>query len=449
MKLFKFGIAAFMLAIGLGTTAAEYQPAPLKFKGKEIFLLGDWDSHTGRETYSVHPLVKNAGMNCVVLGYSMSDRKRHEEDLKLLKWFNRNHPDIAIIIDLDRKFILKTVGERFSVPVPAEELAERRAIFKSDLEELSKLENVLGYTIDELENSLSSSYPEWKKTQKNIGDSIDIGITRYMETAIGWVVEDIKKYHPTAYFMPLQAWWTTYGESDKLFDVLIANEYPVTADNSLEGTFYTVAYDSQLAAAAVKKLNKQCFIYCPPGFDDLKSGAWKDRPSYSIDEIRYTWFTPITFGAQGAVGWRLRRCSEQFAQKTITPVMSEIHALLPWIMGERIDDKVTCNRNDMIDYKVPKRSRMTTEDNGEFNIRSVKAISYIVRRNPTDGSILLLVANNSNKNEMVQFSFSDLPVKTGTDALSGQTITVEKRTKVTFKPYGIKAFVLQDYTRQN
>ncbi len=435
---------------GVGRAAevqTEFQP--LEFRGKPFFLLGNWDARMEKNIRAVHPFLKAAGMNSVMLGIDFNDEKQYAEDLAVIRWFRDNQPEVAVIIDLQLSFILKEIGSKKLVPVPAAELPARREKFARTLQELRGYGNVLGYSIDELENRLHCTLDEWRKTAKLDQEAMDTALARYMEVAVQWVTAEIKTTHPEALFMPVQAWWTTYDQSDKLYDVLIANEYPVAGDQNQKQTYYTVAYDAQLAAAATRKYHKRCFVYCPPGFNVLASGAWKDAREYTREELRYLWFMPISSGAMGIMGWRQRRATPEFSENILFPVMNEIKALTPWFLGKQLDRAVRCSRDgDVTEYKVRKRSRMTDDEDDEFYIRPVKTITWIARRNPADGSVLLLVCNNSYQPEQVFFTFSEpIDAAYALELFSNQTIGLGGRFKVELKPYDVKAFMLPDAGR--
>jgi hypothetical protein len=448
----KIWLVILLLTGGAGVVwaAAEQEEfKPLEFRGKPFFMIGNWDARMEKNVRAVHPFLKAAGMNSVMLSINFNDEKQYAEDLSVIRWFRDNQSDVAVIIDLQLPFVLKEIGSKKWVPVPAEELPARREKFARTLQELRSYGNVLGYSIDELENRLHGTLGEWRKTVNPDQEEMDTALARYMEVAVQWVTAEIKTAHPEALFMPVQAWWTTYDKSDKLYDVLIANEYPVTGDQKQKQTYYTVAYDAQQAAAATRKYHKRCFAYCPPGFNVLATGAWKDAREYTREEIRYLWFTPISFGAMGIMGWRQRRATPEFSENVLFPVMNEIKALTPWLLGEHLDRAVGCSRDsDITEYKVRKRSRMTDNEDNEFNIRPVKTITWIARRNPTDGSVLLLVCNNSYQPEQFFFTFSK-PVNAtyALELFSNQAIDLGGRFKVELKPYDVKAFILPDAGR--
>lgn len=422
---------------------------PLMFKGKPFFLLSDWDSRRERNHKAVHVFLKGAGMNTFMAGVNFLDDKQYAKDMSTIRWFRDNHPDLAVIVDLPINFVLKTTDKpKHFVAVPPELLKARREKFIATLKELRTYGNVLGYSIDELENRLYNTLGEWKKTQKLPKSEMDVALTRYMEFAIGWVTEDIKKYHPESIYIPVQAWWTTYDQSDKLYDVLIANDYPVPGDQTKKPTFYTVANDAQKAAAATRKFGKRCFVYCPPGYNIL-GGRWKARP-HTRDELRYLWFTPISSGAMGIIGWRFRRTTEDFAMNTVIPIINEIKSLEPWLLGPSAEHQVKCNRtHHKTEYKILKRSRMTEKEDNEYTYRTLNTITWIARRNPTDGSMMLLACNNNNKPEECFFVFSkDINATYCVDVYNGNQIKIGGRFKVKFKPYDVKVFIFPAADRQ-
>ena len=447
-----------LAVLAAGLTAGANDPAqppviadtscfkPLTYRGKPFFLLGNWDSRNENNYNALDIFLRGAGMNTFFIGVNLQDEKTYRENLDTFRWFRDNHPEIAIVIELQMPFVTKEVAFKTGAAVPPEEIPAREAKLVEFLKEVRSYGNILGYTLDELENRLFKTLDDYRKAKGIAASPGDEDLARYMEEGTAWVRDAIKKHHPEAVFMPVQAWWTTYDQSDKLFDVLIANEYPVV--DKPDDYFY-VAYDAQKAAWASKKFGKQCFLYTPPGFNVL-GGRWAGR-NYTREEIRYFWFTPISSGAMGIMGWRQRRTTPDFARNVIYPVMNEISSLTPWLLGENCDKNVFCNRTeDFTEHKIRRRSKMVENEEDNFIIRKVRTISWIMRRNPADGSWLLLACNNSNTEQECFFVF-DKTIKTpyALDIYSHKTTGgVVGRFKVNFKPYEVKAYLLPDAERQ-
>ena len=463
MKKFLLGsalLAASVMPFAADAAAAKANPKakppviadtscfkPLTFKGKPFFVLGNWDSRSERNYNAVNTFMRGAGMNTFIIGINLQDEKTYQENLATFRWFRDNQPDIAIIIELQVPFVTKEVGKKKYSAVPPEEIPAREAKLIEALKELRSYGNVLGYTIDELENRLYHTIDDYRKAKGIASSPGDEDLAKYMVEATEWIRKAIKKYHPEALYMPVQAWWTTYDQAEELFDVLMADDYPVVG--KLENYFY-VGYDAQKAAWATKKFNKRCFIYIPPGFNVL-GGRWKGR-NYTRDEIRYFWMSPITHGAMGIMGWRQRRTTPEFSMNVIFPVMNEIKSMVPWLLGENFDKFVTCNRtSDFIEHKILRRSKLVEKEDNDYIYRYVRPISWIMRRNPTDGSFLLLACNNSNTEQKCFFLFDKkaINVKYGLDLYTQVTNGgVRGRFQLTFKPYEVKAFLMPDDSRQ-
>ena len=421
---------------------------PLQFKGKPFFVLGNWDARNETNFCALNPFLHGAGMNAFVMHVNCLDDTVHRRDLAACRWFRDNHPDIAIIVKLHAQFILKEVEPKKYKELSQDEIAARRDKFLDTLKELKSYGNILGYTLDELENKLNPTLPEWRRANadrvKDLTDAEALAV--YMEDATLWVRKAIKEAHPEALYMPVQAWWTTYDKSSQLYDVLMPNEYPVAGKT--EEYFY-VAKDAQKAALATKKFNKPCFIYCPPGFNVL-GRRWKSR-NFTREEIRYFWFTPISSGAMGIMGWRQKRTDPQFAAEVIYPVMNEVSSLVPWFLGDNCDKNVSCDRaGDFTLHKVRKVSRMVDKEDEDYIPRYVRTVSWILRRNPADGSWLLLACNNTNSEQECSFTF-DKEVAT-TYALDIYTFKTHQNPnrglRVKFKPYDVKVFLMPDAARQ-
>ena len=463
MKKFMLGTA--LLAASLMPFAADAAPAqksakekppviqdtscfkPLTFRGKPFFVLGNWDSRTERNYNALDPFLQGAGMNTFIIGIDLQNEKTYQENLATFRWFRDNHPEIAIIIELQVPFVTKDLGNKKYSAVPANEIPAREAKLIEALKELRSYGNILGYTIDELENRLYHTVDDYRKAKGISSTPGDTDLAAYMADATKWIRDAIKKHHPEALYMPVQAWWTTYDQHSELFDVLMADEYPAV---SKPEEFFYVGYDAQKAAWASKKFNKRCFIYIPPGFNVL-GGRWAGR-NYTRAEMRYFWFSPISSGAMGIMGWRHRRTTPDFTQNVLYPVMNEVKSMVPWFLGENYDKYVFCNRTgDFIEHKILRRSKMVENEEDNYTYRYVRPISWIMRRNPADGSFLLLACNNSNVEQECYFVLDRKFINvTYALELFSQTTTggVIGRFKVKLKPYEVKAYMLPDAARQ-
>jgi len=144
------------------------------------------------------------------------------------------------------------------------------------------------------------------------------------------------------------------------------------------------------------------------------------------------------------MGWRMFRCSDQFAKTIILPVINEISALTPWFLGERMDKQIKCSNEGWTEYKVRRRSRMMGSEDEEFDIRKVKTITYILRRNPADQSILMLAANNSSREESALFTLKDLSCNYALDLSNGQRMGFKGNIRVKFAPFSVRAYLISD-----
>ena len=294
----------FLLTVALcRVDAAESPIKPLKFKGNDFFMIGNWD-FAWRGHPEVHPLMLQAGLNSGYVYVPMTDPAKFETAFARIKELAENYPELAVIVDLELGFVLKKTGDSHGM-YTGEELEQRKQEFHRYISRLATLDNIIGYSLDEPENRITGTYQEWKRRNLPADTSFDQGIALYTAELFKWFKDEINRTHPQAYFMPVIAWWTVYDKSDKLYDVLIANQYPTTGSTPLTDEFHEVAYDARLGAEAVRKLNKASFIYCPPGFNILDAGRWKGMPGYTLEEIRYCWLAPVSMGAMGVMGWRI------------------------------------------------------------------------------------------------------------------------------------------------
>lgn len=87
---------------------------------------------------------------------------------------------------------------------------------------------------------------------------------------------------------------------------------------------------------------------------------------------------------------------------------------------------------------------MMGQEDEEFDIRKVKTITYILRRNPADQSILLLAANNSSQEETALFTFEDLPCNYALDLSNGQRMGFSGNIRVKFAPFSVRAYLISD-----
>ena len=80
---------------------------PLTYRGKPFFLLGNWDSRNENTFNALDLFLRGAGMNTFIIGVNLQDEKTYRENLDTFRWFRDNHPEIAIIIELQMPFVTK------------------------------------------------------------------------------------------------------------------------------------------------------------------------------------------------------------------------------------------------------------------------------------------------------------------------------------------------------
>jgi hypothetical protein len=359
-----------------------------------------------------------------------------EKEYRLLDTLESKYPQTAVIIKLDKKLLFGKDGKG---PIPKEQFRQRLLKLREMLKKTSKYKNVLGYTVDEPENKLYKQYQKWKIRR-------DEGLAEWMTEQLKWVPEEIHKTHPNAYFMPLLAWWTTYKKSGEIYDVLMPAHYPETNMQIEKSRLHEVAYDARLAAEAVRANKKYSMIYVPPMFNRI-FGKWAKMPEYKFNELRYTVYSPITLGAMGIVGWRLKRCSPQFAREKIFPLLKELHGLVPWLLGEPCSDKVSSTNKENSILITRKRVKMKGKEDAEFVRKTAApACTYILRYNPKAKSYLLLAVNNQPGNMNTSFDLDKAGINDGMvkNIFSSKSAKINKgKMNLSFAPFEVKGFILK------
>ena len=118
---------------------------PLTFRGKPFFMLGNWDSRSERNYKAIDPFLQGAGMNTFIIGLNLEDEKTYQENMSLFRWFRDNHPEIAIIIELQVTFVYKQTGNKVFTAVPPAEIPARQEKLIAAVKELRTYGNILGF----------------------------------------------------------------------------------------------------------------------------------------------------------------------------------------------------------------------------------------------------------------------------------------------------------------
>ena len=396
---------------------------PVIFKGKPFFPLGCFDGYgIPRTEFGLDPGLLAAGANTIMIGdlglpgHIWYEKYRQPVLFRRLEYAATapEYRDLAFIVGIDGILAVDgTESEKQGLggdnkPLTPEKIAERSKFLAEDLRRLAKYPNILGYTFDEPENLM---WPYFKKHRaEEWAKHREAPLAQLIIDCTAWVRELIRKEHPGAKFMPIIAWWTSYRHMADFYDVNMPNEYPSAKLGAPEfdGDFYTVSYDAAMAVAAAREHGGgRTVVYMPGMFqhEAMKSG----KRNLTLREERYCCFAPITRGAMGIFGWRLLRCDADYRDNVIYPVISELAALKDYFLGEWYDELVSSDHDaTTVDYlrKFKEFSRMMEgEKDGEVKETkfAVPDVSYCLRRNPADGTYLLLAVNNRKEPVTVTF----------------------------------------------
>lgn len=409
--------------------------APLIYQGRPIFVLGTFDMPREEDLAEW----KEAGGNAAIVGAfreNQSAEERRQELERLAQWGADN--DAAMIYYPLINFFSKD-GEQ-AIPTLPEELPAKKALLEELLSVTAEHPNTLGYwTFDEIENHLYKAYKDWNEKK-------DRGLAQWIAETMKWTYETIKDRDPDSYVMPTIAWWTTYEGLAPLYDVNVPNTYGCGPDEPhLGGKMYTIVYDAVKAADAIRASGRTSFIFMPRSYDILEGS----RPA-SVLEQRYCFFAPITQGSMGLLPWRLGRCSMDYRRAVIYPCMREVKRLIPWLLGEWHDEKVTSNHDTATaDYlkEFPERIKLLP---GEEDAPMVKAevdavpdCSYCLRRRP-DNSYLLLACSNRKEPLEITFTLKDIPglPASARDMINWHDVPIVNGTITeTFEPFAVRAYV--------
>ena len=445
---------------------------PVMFKGKPFFPLGAYDMFKVGESGKFGSLderfVEAGGNFCdfgavylppeytAVAGYKKAYQTHGQPTIFAALDKMKNDPrfkDIALLIGLSGNVMLDDSETQifgmhgYLKPATGEKLALRKKVLAEAAAKLASYPNVIGYTMDEPENTVWKYYD--KTYKKDWEKRKDKGLCEYMISWLNWTQEVIKKNHPGAQMMPIIAWSPSYEYTSEMYDVLIGNSYPhkLEGKKEFEPDLYRVNYDAAQQVAAVRAAGKgKSVIFMPPMYD-LRKG----HIGYTVKEQLYVMFAPITRGVMGIHGWRLQRCTDQYRKFVIYPAMKEVHKLKEYFLGEWYDELVTSDRDTAsVDYLKMFKNRVRevseTEDGVMVEVKdAVPDVSYCLRKHP-DGSYLLLAVNNMRTPVTANFNLNLPKLPRFMIDNINQSCKVwikDKKAQVQFEPFEVHAFILR------
>lgn len=411
---------------------------PLIFQGRPFFPLGTFDRPRAEDLAEW----LEAGGNTVIVSAfrdTAPPEERQADVRRLAQWGEDNGVAMAYFPQIN---FYSRDGDQ-TIPTRPEEIPPKVELINEMLAITAPHPNTLGYwTFDEPENHLYRAYRDWE-------DRGDQGLAEWIADTMAWTYDAFKAGDPDRYVMPTIAWWTTYEDLAPLYDVNVPNEYPCrVGDGHLQGNLYTVNFDAVRAADAVRSTGRHSFVYMPPCFDIIMA-PWR---AASLAELRYCYLAPVTRGAMGVLSWRLGRSSPAYRQAVVYPVMREVKRLIPWLLGEWHDEKVTSNRDTATaEYltEFPERIMLLP---GEEDAPMVQAeedavpdCSHCLRRRP-DNTYLLLAVNNRREPLDVTFTIHDIPglPETTREMLNWYELPMEDGTITqTLEPFGVRAYLIE------
>ncbi len=299
--------------------------------------------------------------------------------------------------------------------------ARDESILRPYIETTSKAPNLIGYyTFDEPENHYWASHKD-KYADMSAG-------SKFVAAEVQWIYDLIHKYdtNPDHYVMPCIASWDHYGVLSGGYDVNMPNQYCLGPDTpDFQGDMYTVLHDARLAAKAVREYGRHSFVYTPQACDKL---AGSRRPT--VAEHRYMTYAPLTAGAMGIVYWTQWRSHDETMEELILPEMKLLSGLSQYFLGEWQDSSVTSTGD------VTSCEYLT-----KYNLPDC---AYCVRKAP-DGSVLLLVVNNTKSDRRYAFNLpQELRGRTITEYFSGTEFSPrQQRFATQFGPFDTKAFIFR------
>ncbi len=410
--------------------------APLIFQGRPFFPLGTY-GEPGQEDLA--QWLDAGGNAAIVLAMHQADppEERRRKLLERVAW-GAEH-DIALVYY--PRFEMYSLDGEQHIPTRPDEIPAKVALIDEMLEVTAEHPQTLGYwTFDEPENALYKAYREWE-------DKRDKGLAEWIAEGMSWTFDTLKAGDPDAYVMPTIAWWTTYEAMAPMWDVLVPNTYPTrTDDEPMTGDMFTVVFDAVKSAEAVRATGRRSFVFMP-GIFDIIQAPWR---APTRRELRYTYFAPLTEGAMGLLPWRLGRCSLPYRRAVVYPVMREVSPLIPWLLGEWHDEKVSSDHDTAtVEYltKLPKRIRLVADEEQAETVEvdAVADCSHMLRRRP-DNTWLLLAVSNRKEPMTVTFTIS------GIAGLPDQALEMidYRPTRIedgciteTLEPFGVRAWVFE------
>ncbi|MCE5239961.1 hypothetical protein LLH23_15985 [bacterium] len=421
--------------VGGPTSAADTkgQLRPLLFQGRPFFVLGTYDAPRDGD------LAEWLEAGCNTTLFHVADPKttpaqRREQIEKDIAWARPHNTALIYFPAID--FYARTNGKP-TVPTP-DQTAPMVAQLQEMLAITGRDRQTFGYcTFDEPENVLHPAYADWEKRK-------DVGLGEWIGSGFKWLYDTLKAGDPDAYVMPIIAWWTTYEATAPIYDVNLPDEYPQRGA-PLSGDLFNAVYDAAKAADAARAKGRTGFVYMPPCFDVIEA-PWR---AATVAEFRYLCFGPLTQGAQGLLTWRLGRATLPYRRAVIYPVYRQIKPLIPWLLGERCDERVTSDADaPTVDYlkKLPVRVRTVAGETIEkVEVAGVSDCSHCLRRRP-DNTYLLLAVNNRREPLTVTFTLQglgDLP-ETALETLQyARTPLSGGQIRETFEPFGVRAWVIE------
>ncbi|MBO5923870.1 MAG: hypothetical protein J6Q81_05090 [Lentisphaeria bacterium] len=464
-KVFYTVVAALLAGTALQAAPSKKAPVkpmpPIKMNGKAFFPIGVYDlARTGipqkERLGDVDPKLYECGVNAAFFGnLGMPEDTRYPGYSHIEKAFEKAKKDprfskIALIINFSDGIYgvhdksLTGKARRKYRPLNAQELEERKKFLAGAMSYLAKQPNVIGYSVDEPENTFTN-YFKLNHKGKDI-NRIGIALNQWL----GWIKPMIDQYHPGALQMPIIAWWGTYKDVAPLYEVLIADQYPRGKGRNMpefSAGLYEVSFDAARAVAAARNAGGgRTVLYMPPTFNNLR-GNWTFA---TRKELRYLYFAPITRGAMGIMGWRLNRCKQPYRETVVYPTLKELSRFHDYYLGTWHDELVTSNHDTAtVDYlkKFVSRDELLADVKlGKKKVVKdvVPDVSYCLRRK-ADGSWMLLAVNNRREALDVTLTVDKAMPKTVTEALSGKTVAVKGK-KITdkFGPFDVKVYLWSD-----
>jgi hypothetical protein len=407
--------------------------APLLYQGRPYFVLGTYDAPDEADLGEW----RDAGGNTVIVPCltEKTPRERRARLQSLADWGTRNQVAMVYYPAFDP---YSKEGAK-SIPTTPAEVPAKARLYREMLAVTAKHPQTLGYwTFDEPENNVYEAYKDWAEKR-------DTGLAEWIAGGMKWTYDTLHAGDPDAYVMPTIAWWTTYQGMAPLYDVNVPNEYPQVGP-PLSGPLYNAVYDAAKAADAVQATGRSGVVYMPGIFDVIE-------PPYrgaTVAELRYLYFAPLTQGAVGLLPWRLGRCSLEYRRGVVYPAMREVKRLVPWLMGEWQEGRVTSDHDQatvpyLKEFPVRVKTLPGQETTETVQVAGVPDVSYLLRRRPTNSYLLLAVSNRREPIE-VTFSLKGIPglPATAREMLQwAETPIKDAQIKDTFAPCGVKAWVIE------